>query len=225
MSYKIEKKDGGWVVGGERFATQERATRHLIALLSGAESPAPKPSRPSSAPPRPRPSAAPPRPAAVAPAAGKVPMLVPPQNSGGRTIIGYWKAPNYEAEYREAKRYGHPLPPRYPDPHDFVDPRWSEKERNLVVDYLDDEQFWAPSNKGLSFCRICHRTNGGGNQRDDTYEWPSGFSHYLTAHGVKPPQVFIDHVLSRLRKVRSRPSAATPRPRPSGKKAVRPRAA
>lgn len=69
MSYKIEKKNGEWCVGGERFATQDRATRRLIMLLSGegdAPRPAPAPKR---KPPSPRVA---PRKTAYPKGAGKV---------------------------------------------------------------------------------------------------------------------------------------------------------
>lgn len=39
MSYKVEKKADGWYVDGERHATQNAATKTLIALLSGKAAP------------------------------------------------------------------------------------------------------------------------------------------------------------------------------------------
>ena len=35
---------------------------------------------------------------------------------------------------------------------------------------------------------------GGTDLSDGHYVWPFGFAHYVEAHGVKPPQEFIDHV-------------------------------
>lgn len=79
------------------------------------------------------------------------------------------------------------------NPCDYVDESWDEEQRNAVILYLDsyDSLYWW---RGSSRCRFCDIRNGSRCQSDGTYVWPSGFSHYLLEHGVKPPQEFILHV-------------------------------
>lgn len=45
--------------------------------------------------------------------------------------------------------------------------------------------------KGWSNCRVCGRMNGSADYHRDGYTWPEGYAHYITAHGVRPPQQFI----------------------------------
>jgi len=83
-----------------------------------------------------------------------------------------------------------------PWPGDFIDTNWDQQERIIVADYLDEAsnvEFW----RGYPFCRLgCKEVNLGTTDRGDgVYIWPSGFSHYLRVHGVKPPEEFIKHVL------------------------------
>ena len=88
------------------------------------------------------------------------------------------------------------------NPRDFVDESWDENQRNTVVSYLEITlglrhlrrkvlYRW----RGSSYCRFCNQRNGSRCYTDGTYVWPSGFSHYLLEHGVKPPKEFIDHVM------------------------------
>jgi hypothetical protein len=98
--------------------------------------------------------------------------------------IGYWNDAN--------NRF-----PNLPMPQSFVDIHWDGEERRVVGTYLNAGQelhAW----RGFSHCRICGLTpNGSRCLTDGVYQWPSGFGHYVIAHGVKPPQAFIDHVRSR----------------------------
>lgn len=99
---------------------------------------------------------------------------------GGRHL-GYWAA--YPKD-------------TLPHPGDFVDASWDPEEREAVAVYLDSHpaiQYW----KGYSSCRLCGEIGLGSTDRSDgVYTWPEGFSHYITVHNVKPPQEFIDHVLT-----------------------------
>lgn len=104
-----------------------------------------------------------------------------------RKMLGYWKDKwNRKGEYRY---------PSLPDPHDFIDKSWDKKERDAVIAYLKSgkrNSSWM----GFSTCRICGIHNGTQCLTDGTYIWPQGFAHYVEQHYVKPPQEFIDHVLS-----------------------------
>ncbi|KAF0699764.1 Aste57867_9691 [Aphanomyces stellatus] len=54
---------------------------------------------------------------------------------------------------------------------------------------------------GYSFCRIdpsCpSKVMGACTLTDGVYCWPEGYAHYLEQHHVRPPEVFLAHVLSR----------------------------
>ena len=41
-----------------------------------------------------------------------------------------------------------------------------------------------------------HKAMGCCSQTDGTYVWPEGYHHYVTKHGVKPPEHFLRHVLA-----------------------------
>lgn len=80
-----------------------------------------------------------------------------------------------------------------PRPQDYVDETWNPVVREFVAAYLDnapDVEHW----RGSSSCRFCRCNNGSTDKSDGTYTWPAGFSHYVRAHGVKPPDEFIEHV-------------------------------
>lgn len=51
--------------------------------------------------------------------------------------------------------------------------------------------------KGSSLCRFCGCVNGSADLTDGAWVWPEGYAHYLLAHGVVPPQAFVDHVLGK----------------------------
>ncbi|MGC0313722.1 hypothetical protein [Kitasatospora acidiphila] len=87
--------------------------------------------------------------------------------------------------------------PELPDPVPLMDPTWDEEERYLVATYLDQGQL-SREFMGMSRCRVCHRSNGNGERMDGAFVWPSGLSHYVTAHSVRLPAEFVSHVLRRL---------------------------
>lgn len=80
-------------------------------------------------------------------------------------------------------------------PGDLVDFTWDSEERARVVLHLFNGKL-NDAFRGPSRCRLCPgaKWNGTCDQTDGTYIWPEGFAHYIAAHGVKPPQEFIDHV-------------------------------
>jgi len=94
--------------------------------------------------------------------------------------VGYWSEP---LEVKE-----------------FVDEKWSPLLRWAVIGYLrsgEVHQSW----RGSARCRFpgCRKTdNGSQDLTDGDWKWPSGYAHYLTAHGVKPPPEFIAHVMRKI---------------------------
>jgi hypothetical protein len=92
--------------------------------------------------------------------------------------IGYWRGPSADG---------------WPDPAQFVDPDWSEEEREIVAAYVK----WglvATAWCGPSRCRLCGVLNGSVELTDGTYIWPEGLFHYVAAHRVRLPREFVLHV-------------------------------
>lgn len=84
----------------------------------------------------------------------------------------------------------------WPHPKDHVDESWSAVERSFVAKHLQGGETlytWL----GSSTCRFCDiRPNGHRCLTDGKYAWPEGFAHYVELHGVRPPDEFVEHVLS-----------------------------
>ena len=87
-------------------------------------------------------------------------------------------------------------------PRDAVDLDWDLSERAAVIVYLRH----APRGMaycGSSWCRFgCYRGEmhgdmGSADMTDGTYTWPEGYIHYIERHGVRPPDAFVQHVLSK----------------------------
>ena len=95
-------------------------------------------------------------------------------------LIGYWRGDGVKG---------------WPDPADFVDPGWDSDERDQLVDYLG-RGFVVRACMGYSPCRVCGDDNGSLELSDGVYVWPEGLVHYLSEHAVRPPDVFVEHVLS-----------------------------
>lgn len=87
----------------------------------------------------------------------------------------------------------------YPQAQDCIDLAWDETERRTVLAYMEGVMTNPPtaSYRGFSTCRICNCHNGSRDYSDSVYLWPQGYPHYIEQHGVKPPQEFIHHILSR----------------------------
>jgi len=116
----------------------------------------------------------------------------------GLTKIGYWRPrdedlPGSISAEIWAKEFGEPWP------GDFVDESWDPGDREQVAGYLDAGDCHEAC-KGYSPCRLCDlRKNGTSCLTDGTYVWPSGLSHYVREHAVRPPDDFIRHALQRRR--------------------------
>jgi len=115
-----------------------------------------------------------------------------PGKPSDKKHIGFWAASaDPDADEYEAKGI------QLPWPADHVDELWNKAKRNIVARYLKettDVEFW----RGFSFCRMgCGEASGTTDKGDDIYVWPAGFAHYVEAHGVRPPEEFVDHVLKK----------------------------
>jgi hypothetical protein len=119
----------------------------------------------------------------------------PPEKVAGMKFIGYWTP---QARHR---RDDPPVLLTLPDPRDYVDPKWSPRERKVVLEHLSKGTHWEGW-MGPSWCRFgCEDVRselGCEDLTDGVYVWPKGFAHYILAHYVRPPQEFVAHVLGRL---------------------------
>jgi hypothetical protein len=96
-------------------------------------------------------------------------------------LIGYWRGESDD---------------HLPDPRDFVDETWDDRERDLVARYLE-EGFSPWAFAGYSQCRICGKANGCAELTDGVYLWPEGLAHYVREHSVKLPDDVLDHITHR----------------------------
>jgi hypothetical protein len=103
----------------------------------------------------------------------------------GRKQVGFWNDSPFST---------------FPIPQDFVAPKWNANERDRVLRYLrggeKDTAYF-----GISWCRFeCGEHDMGcWDLTDGVWIWPEGFAHYLEKHDVKPPQEFVDYVLTKSR--------------------------
>ena len=94
--------------------------------------------------------------------------------------------------YRQSERK-----PLLPDPHRLVDQSWDRDERDLVIGYLRGG-LAVVHMMGQSPCRMCSsQENGTSELTDGTYLWPEGLAHYVADHGVRLPDEFVHHAVSR----------------------------
>ena len=78
-----------------------------------------------------------------------------------------------------------------------TDPSWKVEhpdEYNAVLSYLNSPDR-SEAYRGMARCRVCHGFNGNADNFKGPFRYPSGYVHYLTDHGFKPPQVVIDAAL------------------------------
>ena len=52
-------------------------------------------------------------------------------------------------------------------------------------------------------CRICGAQNGSLELTDGVFLWPEGLAHYVTAHAVRLPAAFVEHVRSFMDEIES----------------------
>lgn len=84
----------------------------------------------------------------------------------------------------------------YPPVEHFIIPGWynhHKQELDELVRFLAAGKV-ANAYKGSSSCRLCGKSNGSTELTDGTWLWPSGLSHYLTAHDVRLPPRFVEYV-------------------------------
>lgn len=115
-----------------------------------------------------------------------MPMVLPPERGDeqGLLRIGYWCSAHPETDEE-----------RMPNPRNFVDKSWNPSTRDAVATYVEGGTIRRTA-RGSSRCRICGDRNGSYEQTDGTYVWPSGFSHYIRHHGVRPAADFIVHCMT-----------------------------
>lgn len=82
----------------------------------------------------------------------------------------------------------------WPNPADLVDLSWDVDERDMVADFLS-RGFVARAYMGYSPCRLCGCDNGNLEFTDGVFVWPEGLRHYVVDHGVRLPDMFVDHVM------------------------------
>ncbi len=130
----------------------------------------------------------------------KVPMILekhPDRPQSGLKAIGYWSQGDGDASTL------------LPSPKHHVDASWDPLERETVSFYLrgglSNIRVFAKW-MGYSWCRFDCDTSDynmySACLTDKVYAWPEGFVHYIERHDVRPPQEFVDHVLTRVHRVR-----------------------
>jgi hypothetical protein len=111
-------------------------------------------------------------------------MIHPIKNNRTLIAVGYWYS-----EYHTG----------LPKPQDFEDKTVDEEKRKMLVNYLNSGKR-CNSYRGYSNCRyrcgIENKNLGSTCLTDGKYVWPEGLSHYIEAHHVWLPQLFIEHVVS-----------------------------
>lgn len=95
-------------------------------------------------------------------------------------LVGYW---------RLDKDIDSVLP--WPEPQDTD---FKEKEEFLSRLKVIEENSEEIHFKGFSICRICGTVNGS-SEYTNTFTWPSGYSHYIAAHNVRPDCKFFEFVM------------------------------
>lgn len=96
----------------------------------------------------------------------------------------------YEGFWRATSSEESELP--WPVPEDDWDGRMELLDCLAQVEVIAERILY----RGYSFCRICHRLNGDASLRFAGWEWPSGFSHYIADHNVRPSFAFEEFILS-----------------------------
>lgn len=124
--------------------------------------------------------------------------------TAGYQAIGYWAPVPHDMPYPTDNALVRVilsladtmLKGRLPNPQDYVDPSWDRHERDDVIWHLRGGRVLAQW-RGWSTCRICGCSNGSACLTDGHFVWPAGFSHYLEAHAVRPPEAFVRHCIDK----------------------------
>jgi hypothetical protein len=80
----------------------------------------------------------------------------------------------------------HPLPLGKP---------WVGRKRFLAALARLEKRAAVRHFRGWSTCRICGCHNGSAEYQHRGWCWPSGYSHYVEEHNVKPSLAFLEFVL------------------------------
>lgn len=136
----------------------------------------------------------------------------------GLKYLGYWHSVMIDPVSMMPVKTGHDYA-RYtatfgekglPLPSDWVDTTWDLSERAIVMLYLKGAGKVFEQWRGNSWCRFgCPRLKGSTDLSDGTYVWPEDFVHYVEVHGIKPPDEFIQHVLTKVYKTTPLPTSRT----------------
>ena len=81
---------------------------------------------------------------------------------------------------------------KFPTPRASTYRGWSEGKRQYLTRLAKVEEKASTSRfKGSSTCRICGKRNGSSTFYYKGWCWPSGFSHYIEEHNIKPSEDFL----------------------------------
>ena len=102
-----------------------------------------------------------------------------------------------------------------PWPSDCVDMAWAQTSDAItVVRSLERFGMIESYEQGYSWCRFsCSaspRSMGICTFTDGVFCWPEGFVHYVRNHQVRPPVIFIEHVMHLALSILPYPSAGIP---------------
>ncbi len=84
-----------------------------------------------------------------------------------------------------------------PNPETFIGEDWDQAERSACIEHIKSGRMTAEY-AGFSGCRICKELLGTKDLTDGLFVFPEKFEHYIEAHDLKPPKVFVDYVMNRL---------------------------
>ena len=151
------------------------------------------------------------------------------RNWNARGPTDLWKDEDFQPTRRHAAdrrreperpdpHAGHPLieigywstawDPERPHPDAFLDPDWSQTEREQVLRYLADGLELPWDGGPVETCVYCGAVLVVEELTDGTYVWPTGLVHYVREHYVRLPGLFVLHV-QRTRASRAPDSADT----------------
>lgn len=74
---------------------------------------------------------------------------------------------------------------------------WEGKKEFLDALHKREQEADKAHYRGFSMCRICDVPNGSISFQSEGWEWPSGFSHYIEEHNVRPSLAFQEFILGR----------------------------
>lgn len=103
--------------------------------------------------------------------------------------IGFWKS---EKE------------PENPDILSFVDYSWDDDIRNKVVEYLEKvEPFVVAGGPTPCILRCEQKYTSFGSCCDGHFCWPLNLAHYVAYHGIRLPDLFVEHIINNFDTVES----------------------